>query len=535
MYPGAHAADAPNKAAAIDLETGDTLSYGELEANSARLARVFRAAGLRPGDGVALLTDNALPAFEVYWAALRSGLYVTAVNRHLTTDEVAYIVNDCGAIAFVVSAALAELARNVLPRTPNVRIALAFGSGGPIPGFQSYQHALAGVPQTPLAEQPRGSDMLYSSGTTGRPKGIKPALPSIQVHEPGDIMTSVFGPMYRFDPDSVYLSTAPLYHAAPLRFCGVVQALGGTVVLMRSFDAEKALAAIERYRVTHSQWVPTMFVRLLKLPAEIRARFDLSSLRYAVHAAAPCPVDVKRAMIDWWGPVLYEYYAATEGNGITFIDSQQWLRKQGSVGRDGALGIVHICDDLGRELPAGEIGTVFFERDQLPFEYHNDTDKTRAAQHPDHPTWTTTGDIGYLDADRFLFLTDRKAFMIISGGVNIYPQEVENALTLHPKVLDVGVIGIPDEEMGESVLAVVQPAPGAVPGPDLERELLAYLRPRIAHYKCPRAIDFIDELPRTPTGKLQKGRLRERYLTASAVPAHTAAGVPAHTPAGAQQ
>jgi fatty-acyl-CoA synthase len=474
MYPGAHAAVTPEKAAAIDPDTGAALTYGDLEANSARLARVWHQAGLRPGDGVALLTDNCLTAFEVYWAALRSGLYVTAVNRHLTTGEVAYIVNDCGAVAFVGSTALADVAADVLPRTPDVRLALAFG--GPVTGFESYRHALAGVPSAPLEHQPRGTDMLYSSGTTGRPKGIKPPLPTFQVHEPGDTLTAVFGPMYRFGTDTVYLSPAPISHAAPLRFCGVVQALGGTVVLMRAFDAEQALAAIEEFRVTHSQWVPTMFVRMLKLPPQVRARYDVSSLRYAIHAAAPCPIDVKRAMIDWWGPVLCEYYAATEGNGITFIDSQQWLARPGSVGRDGFLGIVHICADDGTELPAGEVGAVFFERDELPFEYHHDEQKTRAAQHPEHPTWTTTGDIGYLDADRFLYLTDRKAFVIISGGVNVYPQEVENALTLHPKVLDVAVIGLPDEEMGEVVRAVVQPASGVQPGPELERELIDHLR-----------------------------------------------------------
>lgn len=354
--------------------------------------------------------------------------------------------------------------------------------------------------------------MLYSSGTTGRPKGIKPALPDRQVGDaPGDTFTAVFGPLYGFDTDTVYLSPAPLYHAAPLRFGGVVHALGGTLVVMERFDAERALAAIERYRVTHSQWVPTMFVRMLKLDESVRTRYDLSSLKVAIHAAAPCPVDVKQAMIDWWGPVLYEYYASTEANGATFIDSEQWLRKPGSVGPAG-MGTVRVCGDDGAELPTGEIGTIYFEREELPFAYHNDPDKTTQAIHPGHPTWTTTGDIGYIDADGFLFLTDRKAFMIISGGVNIYPQEIEDALALHPKVLDVGVIGIPDEEMGESVQAVVQPGPGVETGPELAAELREYLRARIAHYKVPRSFDFADELPRTPTGKLVKGKLRAQYL-----------------------
>ncbi|MGW0005158.1 acyl-CoA synthetase [Nocardia grenadensis] len=509
MYPGAHVDDLPDKPAVIVAETGEKLTYRELEDNSVRLARHLHAAGLRRGDHVALLSGNDPKVYEAYWAALRSGLYITAVNRHLSPDEISYIVDDCGAKALVASAGLREAAEAIVEQTPAVEIRLAFG--GPIEGYQCYEDALAAQPPQPLPDQPRGADMLYSSGTTGRPKGIKQPLSDQQVGDPpGDPYTAVFGPLYGFDTESVYLSPAPLYHAAPLRFGGVVQALGGTLVVMERFDAEQALAAIERYRVTHSQWVPTMFVRMLKLDEAVRSRYDLSSLKVAVHAAAPCAVDVKRAMIEWWGPVLYEYYASTEANGATFIDSEQWLRKPGSVGPAG-MGSIRVCGDDGAELPNGEIGTIYFERDQLPFAYHNDPAKTEAAIHPDHPTWTTTGDIGYVDADGFLFLTDRKAFMIISGGVNIYPQEIEDALALHPAVLDVAVIGIPDEEMGESVQAVVQPAPGAGPGPELAAELRDYLRERIAHYKVPRGIDFADELPRTPTGKLVKGKLRARY------------------------
>jgi fatty-acyl-CoA synthase len=509
MYPGAHVDDFPDKPAVIVAETGETLTYRELEDNSVRLARHLHAAGLRRGDHVALLSDNDPKVYEAYWAALRSGLYITAVNRHLSPAEISYIVNDCGAKALIASAGLREAAEAIVEQTPDVEIRLAFG--GPVEGYESYEDALAAQPPQPLPDQPRGADMLYSSGTTGRPKGIKQPLSDQQVGDPpGDPYTAVFGPLYGFDTESVYLSPAPLYHAAPLRFGGVVQALGGTLVVMERFDAEQALAAIERYRVTHSQWVPTMFVRMLKLDEAVRSRYDISSLKVAVHAAAPCAVDVKRAMIEWWGPVLYEYYASTEANGATFIDSEQWLRKPGSVGPAG-MGSIRVCGDDGAELPTGEIGTIYFERDELPFAYHNDPAKTEAAIHPDHPTWTTTGDIGYVDAEGFLFLTDRKAFMIISGGVNIYPQEIEDALALHPAVLDVAVIGIPDEEMGESVQAVVQPAPGATPGPELAAELRDYLRERIAHYKVPRGIDFADELPRTPTGKLVKGKLRAQY------------------------
>ncbi|MET9024532.1 acyl-CoA synthetase [Nocardia sp. NPDC004168] len=510
MYPGAHVDRFPEKPAVVVAETGEALTYRELEENSVRLARHLYDAGLRKGDHVALLSGNDPKIYEVYWAALRTGLYITAVNRHLSPSEISYIVNDCGARALIVSAGLADAAERIVPETPAVELRLAFG--GPVPGYKSYEEAKAAATPEPLPDQPRGADMLYSSGTTGRPKGIKQPLPERQVGDaPGDTYTAIFGPLYGFDTETVYLSPAPLYHAAPLRFGGVVHALGGTLVIMEKFDAEQALAAIERYRVTHSQWVPTMFVRMLKLDEAVRARYDVSSLRVAVHAAAPCPVDVKRAMIDWWGPILHEYYASTEANGATFIDSEQWLRKPGSVGTAG-LGTIRVCGDDGAELPTGAIGTVYFERDEAPFAYHNDPAKTAEAVHPDHPTWTTTGDIGYVDEEGYLFLTDRKAFMIISGGVNIYPQEVEDALALHPKVFDVAVIGVPDQEMGESVKAVVQPAPGAEPGPALATQLREYLRDRIAHYKVPRSFDFADDLPRTPTGKLVKGKLRQRYL-----------------------
>ncbi|WP_043727297.1 acyl-CoA synthetase [Nocardia asiatica] len=510
MYPGAHVDRFPEKPAVVLAESGEVLTYRELEDNSVRLARHLHDAGLRKGDHVALLSGNDPKVYEAYWAALRTGLYITAVNRHLSPSEISYIVNDCGARALIMSAGLAEAAEQIVAQTPAVEIRLAFG--GHVPGYKSYEDARAAASPEPLPDQPRGADMLYSSGTTGRPKGIKQPLPDRQVGDaPGDTYTAIFGPLYGFDSETVYLSPAPLYHAAPLRFGGVVHALGGTLVVMEKFDAEQALAAIERYRVTHSQWVPTMFVRMLKLDEAVRARYDVSSLRVAVHAAAPCPVDVKRAMIDWWGPILHEYYASTEANGATFIDSDQWLRKPGSVGKAG-LGTIRVCGDDGAELPVGEIGTVYFERDEVPFAYHNDPAKTAEAVHPGHPTWTTTGDIGYVDEEGYLFLTDRKAFMIISGGVNIYPQEVEDALALHPKVLDVAVIGVPDAEMGESVMAVVQAAPGAEPGSALAAELRDYLRDRIAHYKVPRSFDFADDLPRTPTGKLVKGKLRQRYV-----------------------
>ena len=510
MYPGAFAGRTPDKPAIVMADTGEQLTYAALEDASVRLSRLLHEHGLRPGDNVALLADNGLRNYEVYWAALRSGLYITALNHHLQPDEIAYIVGDCGARALVVSAALAELAVAVAERTPQIELRLAYG--GPVEGHASYEAALAAASPVPLADQPRGRDMLYSSGTTGRPKGVKSPLTGQQVQDPGDAMLDTFGVLYGFDADTVYLCPAPLYHAAPLRFGAMVHAVGGTVVVMPRFEPVAALDALERYAITHSQWVPTMFVRMLKLPDEQREGRDLSRHRVAVHAAAPCPVEVKRAMIAWWGPILWEYYAATEAVGVTVIDSPTWLGRPGSVGR-AALGVLHVCGEDGQDLPAGQDGLVYFERDVLPFSYHGDPDRTRAAQHPEHATWATTGDVGHVDEDGYLFLTDRKDFMIISGGVNIYPQEVEDALALHPAVQDVAVIGVPDEEMGEQVKGVVQPADGVEPGAALEQELLVFLRARLAHYKVPRSLDFVDQLPRTATGKLQKHKVRVRYLT----------------------
>jgi fatty-acyl-CoA synthase len=510
MYPGTYAAEAPDRIAAVMTGTGETLSYGELERHSVQLAHVLHEAGLRPGDAVALLTENSLRAFEVYWAALRSGLYITAVNYRLKPDEVAYIVSDSGATALIVSAEQAATAEAITGLTVGVKLRLAYG--GQVKDHDSYEETIGAASAVPFADQPLGATMLYSSGTTGRPKGVRPALPDRQVSEPGEALVALASQFFGVNADSVYLSPGPIYHAAPLRWCGAIQALGGTVVMMKRFDSEQTLQAIGDWRVSHAQFVPTMFVRMLQLPQDIRGRYDVSSLRVAIHAAAPCPVEVKQKMIDWWGPVLVEYYAGTEGNGMTAIDSGTWLTKPGTVGR-AIHGTVRICADDGTELPAGQAGVVYFERDEVPFAYHNDPDKTRAAQHPAHPAWTTLGDIGYLDEDGFLFLTDRKAFTIISGGVNIYPQETENVLALHPAVYDVAVIGVPDPEMGESVTAFVQPAPGAVPGPELEQEIIAFVKSKIASFKAPRTVRFVDDLPRSEAGKLMKSELRARYAT----------------------
>jgi long-chain acyl-CoA synthetase len=506
MYPGTWARKTPDHPATImsggPLD-GVVQTYAELDERSIRLARVFAETGLTRGDHVAVVLENRPEVFEAYWAAVRSGLIVTAVNSHLTPDEMAYIVDDCDAQVLVASAALPGIGE-----TPKVRRRLAVG--GAIPGYEDYEAALAAVSADPLPSEPAGMDMLYSSGTTGRPKGITRDLPERQVFEPGDGMLEIFAPVYGWDQDTVYYSPAPQYHSAPLRFGSMTHAKGGTLVVAERFRPEQALADIERYRITHSQWVPTMFVRLLKLPEEVRERYDLSSLKIAVHAAAPCPVEVKRRMIEWWGPVLKEYYSSTESPGSTRITSEEWLEHPGSVGQ-AKVGTLRICGEDGALVGPNEVGTIYFENENPLFVYHGDEAKTADSRHPEHPDWATTGDLGYVDEDGWLYLTDRKAFMIISGGVNIYPQEIEDALALHPAVRDVGVIGVPDEEMGEQVKAVVEVADGATPGPELEREILEFVRGRIALYKCPRTVDFVAELPRTPTGKLVKRRIVERY------------------------
>jgi long-chain acyl-CoA synthetase len=379
--------------------------------------------------------------------------------------------------------------------------------GGAIPGFESWEEALAAQPPTPIPDELEGQDMLYSSGTTGRPKGIKNPLPERRIGTPPPLLQALAAGMFGCSRDTVYLSTAPLYHAAPLRFTMMMMRLGATSIVMDHFDPRLALELIERYRVTLSQWVPTMFIRMLKLPEAERLAFDVSSQKVALHAAAPCPIEVKERMIAWWGPILVEYYGATEGHGSTQIDSREWLAHKGSVGRPLNC-TIHILDDGGRELPVGEIGTVWFEGGSR-FEYHNDPRKTSGAHN--EKGWSTVGDMGYVDAEGYLYLTDRKAHMIVSGGVNIYPQEAENVLVMHPAVADVAVFGVPDEEFGEQVKAVVQPVDMASAGPELERELIDFCRARLTHLKCPRSVDFVEELPRTDAGKLYKRRLRERY------------------------
>lgn len=489
--------------------SGEAVTYGQLDDRSNQLAQLLYDRGLRPGDTLAVCMENNARYLEVVWAAQRSGLYYTCVSSRLTAGEADYIVNDCGAKAFVASWDRRELAAQLLDRTPGVQIRLmCFGA---LEGYEAYEPAIRRYPAAPLAEEVEGTDMLYSSGTTGRPKGVKPPLPMSPMGTPSGA-TILCQMLYGFTPETVYLTPAPLYHAAPLRFTMAAQRIGATAVIMEHFDAMELLRLVAVHRVSHTQVVPTMFVRLLKLAEADRSRYDLSSLETVIHAAAPCPIPVKKQMIEWWGPIIHEYYAGTEGNGLCACNSEEWLAHAGTVGRP-LFGTIHICDENGQELPPHEAGTIYFAGGAA-FEYHNDPDKTKRSRHPEHDDWSTLGDIGHLDQEGFLYLTDRQANMIISGGVNIYPQETENVLTTHPKVMDVAVFGIPNEDLGEEVKAVVQPVRPDEAGPELERELLAFARKHLAPFKVPRSIDFEAELPRHPTGKLYKRLLKERYLQA---------------------
>ena len=503
MYPGSHAQTQPDRAAYVMATSGETVSYRQLDEASNRGAHLLRSLGLSPGDPIAFYMENHPRLLEICWAAQRSGLVYTPISSRLTAPEVEYIVKDCGAKLLLTSVAKREVAEELGETLPGV---VRFSVGGALPGHRDWEAETAGQPSTPIPDEVEGQDMLYSSGTTGRPKGVKIPYVERPMGTPDSVLALAKG-LYGFDETSIYLSPAPLYHAAPLRFCMAVLRLGGTIIVMENFDALDALRCIEKYRVTHSQWVPTMFVRMLKLPEEDRAHFDVSSLKVAVHAAAPCPVPIKEQMIDWWGPVLHEYYAGTEGNGFTAIDSIEWLEHKGSVGK-AVTAKLHILDESGNDLPPGEPGVVYFEGGGK-FEYHNDPEKTKDSYN--EKGWSTLGDVGYVDEEGYLYLTDRKAHMIISGGVNIYPQEAENVIINHPAVVDVAVIGVPNEDFGEEVKAVVQPADMSQAGPELERELIDYCQERLAKFKCPRSVDFDPELPRHATGKLYKRLLKDRY------------------------
>ena len=503
MHPSHHAKSHPERAAYIMASSGETVTYGELEARSNQGAHLFRKLGLKAGDVIAILMENHPRFFEVAWAAQRAGLYYACISSKLTAGEIEYIMSDCAAQVLITSAGVGPVVDELPALLPGVKLYMVGETRAP---YESFEAARAAMPETPIADETAGADMLYSSGTTGRPKGIKPPLTGGPIDAP-NALSMMAEHMFGFPPNGTYLSPAPLYHAAPLRWCMGYQRIGGTVVVMEKFDPEHALQLIEKYKIDCGQFVPTHFVRMLKLPPEVRTRYDLSSMKSAVHAAAPCPIPVKEQMMAWWGPIIHEYYAGSEGNGFCHIGPHDWLTHKGSVGK-GTTAEVKICGDDGEPLPPRTEGVVYFAGG-TPLTYHNAPDKV--AENTNRHGWTTLGDVGWVDEEGFLYLTDRKSFMIISGGVNIYPQELENLLITHPKVADAAVVGAPDEEMGEKVVAVIQPMNWADAGDDLRAELMAFCRANLSHVKSPRMLDFMAELPRHPTGKLYKRLIRDAY------------------------
>ncbi len=507
MYPGVHAVTRADQPAVIMAASGEAVTYRELEARSNRLAHLLRAHGLRRLDHYAMFMENHVRFIECCAAGERAGLYCTCVNCFLTPGELAYILNNSQSQALITSRAKRDVALAALPECPGVKLVLIVDGPSESDTILNLDEAVSSFPATPIADEALGVPMLYSSGTTGRPKGVLRPLPEQPPAQPLPLY-AFLTKLWRFSEGLTYLSPAPLYHSAPLTGVSLTIRMGGTAIVMEHFDPEHYLQLIETRRPTHSQLVPTMFSRLLKLPEAVRRRYDLSSLKVAIHAAAPCPIPVKEAMIDWWGPIILEYYGATEAMGFTSCDSAEWLAHKGTVGKT-LFGELHILDSEMRELPVGQTGKLWFKTGS-PFEYFNDPAKTAEANSPDR-TMSTVGDIGYVDEEGYVYLTDRAAFMIISGGVNIYPQECENLLVTHPKVADAAVFGVPNEEMGEEVKAVVQLMSGHEPSAAMEAELIAFCREHLAHVKCPRSIDFEAQLPRLPTGKLYKTPLRDRY------------------------
>ena len=503
MSPADTAATHPDKPAYTMAETGAVVTFAELEAGANQGAQLLRSLGLQRGDHIAILLENHPRFFQICWAAQRSGIYYTAISWRLQQQEVDYIVNNCEARVFITSYARKDVVEPLAGNMPLVK--QAYMLDGTVDGFGSWEDATAAMPTQPIADQSEGAAMLYSSGTTGYPKGVKRPLPEVAYGEEEGV--DLLKVLYGASDESVYLSPAPLYHAAPLAFTMNCIRTGVPVVVMEHFEAEFALQCIEQYKTTHSQWVPTMFVRMLKLPKEVRLKYDVSSMHCAIHAAAPCPIPIKEQMIDWWGPVIYEYYAGTEGNGFVQLNSDEWLAHKGSVGKPLTCEL-HICDEDGEEVPAGESGTIYMDGGGT-FEYYKDEGKTNDSRHP--KGWSTLGDVGYVDEDGYLYLTDRQHFMIISGGVNIYPQEAENALITHYAVVDVAVFGVPNPDFGEEVKGVVQLLDLSMGTPEMEVELLDYCRSQLSSIKCPRSIDFREELPRHPTGKLYKRLLKDEY------------------------
>ncbi|MGB7371992.1 acyl-CoA synthetase, partial [Erythrobacter sp.] len=508
LHPTAHARARPDHPAVVMAGSGETMTYREMDEVANRFAHLLRGQGLGPGDAFAVLLENRIEYFTLIWGSQRAGTMLVPVSTRLTAPEIAYILKDSEARFLVSSPMHGEVLAELRALMPELKIFVAGGDGD-----DAFARALESQTADPIADEQAGMVMLYSSGTTGRPKGIRPAPPEDpDPQAPVALMgLATMGAGMPADGSMVYLSPAPLYHAAPIGWCSVAHRLGATIVVMEKFEPEAALAAIEEHRVTDSQWVPTHFVRFLKLDPEVRTRYDLSSHQRALHAAAPCPVPIKREMIEWWGPIVNEYYAGSESIGMTMVRSEQWLSHPGSVG-PAIYGKVHICAPDGEELPAGEDGLIYFENDLLPT-YHNDPAKTAEAMH--RHGWMTLGDIGHVDEDGFLYLTDRKSHMIISGGVNIYPQEIENLLVTHDKVMDAAVIGAPDPDLGERVVAVVQPIDldraAADDGQALEAELRQFLAPNLSRIKMPKQFDFRADLPREANGKLYKRELRDEY------------------------
>lgn len=509
MHPIQHAKTRPDHAAIIMASTGETVTYGEMDAYANRFAQLLRARGFGPNDAFAVLMENNAHYLQLVWGSQRAGTMLVPISTRLTAPEISYILKDSGAKLLITSPKYAEVLEGIRAECPDLPVLIAGGEGE-----ENLEAALAAQPAEPIADQAPGMIMLYSSGTTGRPKGVRPAPPEdpdIEAVNPL-VGLAVMGAGMPTDGSMVYLSPAPLYHAAPIGWCSTAHRLGGTVVVMERFDPEFALQTIEKYKVTDSQWVPTHFVRMLKLDETERSKYDLSSHKRALHAAAPCPVPVKQAMIEWWGPIVNEYYAGSESIGMTMIRSPEWLTHPGSVGV-AIHGKLHICGPDGEEVPPGTDGLIYFENDILPT-YHNDPEKTADAMHP--KGWMTLGDIGHVDEDGYLYLTDRKSHMIISGGVNIYPQEIENLLVTHDKVMDAAVIGAPDPDLGEQVVAVVQPIDMADAGEAFEQELRDFLAPQLSRIKMPRLFDFRPELPREANGKLYKRELRDEYAAKAA-------------------
>lgn len=489
-------------------DSGEVVTYQQLEERSNQGAHLFRSLGLRAGDHVAILMENNHQFLEIVWAAQRSGLIFTPISTHLTKHEATYILGNCEARLFIGSWLFADNCEEVLCEPSHVEH--FFMVGGTRAGFHSWEDASARQPITPINDESNGAPMLYSSGITGMPKGVFVEPVSDDVNTP-PVLAPYMASAFRFDGESTYLSPAPLYHAAPLHFSMMTTFQGGTLVVMEKFESERALKLVERYRVTHSQWVPIMFVRMLNLPAALRESYDITSMKVAIHAAAPCPIEIKERMIDWWGETIFEYYSSSEGIGITMINSSDWLTHRGSVGLP-VVGELHVVDKEGSELPPGEIGSIYFSGEHIRFSYHAEPAKTTAVY--DDRGWATARDIGYVDEDGFLFLTDRENFTIISGGVKIYPQELENILTNHDKVADVAVFGIPNEEFGEEVKAVIEPTSWSEANHETAAEILHWLSGRISKFKMPRSLDFHPNLPRLDNGKLYKQQLVEEHRNA---------------------